>query len=83
MNIMERLKQGICSVNVSVEKDDIPIDEGLFSSGMLDSYGLVELIGYIESEFNIEVLDDEFINDNFKNLIAIKDFVRRKLEESL
>ncbi len=79
MEIMERLKQGVCSVNVSVEKDDIPINEGLFASGILDSYGLVEFIGHIETEFNIEVLDDEFINDNFKNLMAIKSFVISKL----
>ncbi len=79
MEIMGRLKQGVCSVNVSVEEDEIPLSEGLFSSGILDSYGLVEFIGFIETEFKIEVLDDEFITENFKNLIAIKEFVSRKL----
>ena len=79
MEIMERLKQGVCSVNVSVDEDEIPLIEGLFASGILDSYGLVEFIGYIETEFDIEVLDDEFITDNFKNLISIEQYVSKKL----
>ncbi len=56
-------------------------DEGLLDSGILDSFGLVEFIGFIESEFGIEVGEEEFTNDNFKDLTAIKKFVRRKLKQ--
>ncbi len=81
MNIMEKLKERICAVNGIFKKEEIPEDEGLLDSGILDSFGLVEFIGFIESEFGIEVDEEEFTNDNFKDLTAIKKFVQGKLKQ--
>ncbi len=79
MDIMDKLKQGVCAINVVMEKSDIPTDEGLLASGILDSFGLIELVGFIESEFNFEMKDDEFTGDNFKDLAAVKTYVERKI----
>lgn len=78
MEIMDKLRQGVCAINVVIEEANIPADEGLVASGILDSYSFVEFIGYIESEFNIEMGDDEFTTDNFRDLTAIKAYIERK-----
>ncbi len=79
MDIMDKLKEGVCAINVIFEKEEIPEDEGLLSSGMLDSFGFVEFIGFIESAFEIEVGEEEFTTANFKDLMAIKKFIEEKI----
>ncbi len=82
MDIMDKLKEGICAINVIFEKDEIPENEGLLSSGMLDSFGFVEFIGFIESTFEIEVGEEEFTTANFKDLRTIKKFIEEKLKDA-
>ncbi|MBF0120442.1 MAG: acyl carrier protein [Desulfobacterales bacterium] len=79
MNIIEILKQGICNINVVIEKEHIQENEGLLASGILDSYGFVEFLGFIESEFGITVEDDEFTAANFRDLTAMKKYIEAKL----
>jgi len=81
MDIMEELKEGICQFNVTVKKENIPVDQGLIDSGILDSYGFIEFITYIEKKFNIQLLDDEINNKNFADLNTIAVFIQTKLQE--
>ena len=82
MDIIEKLKLGICGINVTYEKEDIPEDEGLIATGILDSFGFIELIEFIENEFGIEITPLEFTTDNFRDLTATSEFIRNKLPTS-
>ena len=78
MEIIDTLKAGICQINITVTEEDIPHEEGLIAAGILDSFGFVEFIAFIEKEYNIEIGDDEITMDNFKHLSRIADFIKEK-----
>lgn len=49
-----------------------------FDGGFLDSLGLLNLILFIEEEFDISVTDEEIEPENFANLDSLAEFVERK-----
>lgn len=46
--------------------DQTPLLEGL-----LDSMGLMELVAFLEEEFDLEIQDDAIVRDNFATIDAI------------
>jgi acyl carrier protein len=63
------------------EKDKLKDDIHLFESGIIDSTGILELVAFIEDNFNIRVKDDELIITNFFSLQAITGFIEAKMPE--
>ncbi|HMN25994.1 MAG: acyl carrier protein [Ignavibacteriaceae bacterium] len=53
-------------------------DTPLFEKGIIDSTGVLELVSFIEENFNVRVQDDELVQDNFSSLIAIEKFLQSK-----
>ncbi len=63
-----------------VEKDDVlEVSESLLERGTIDSLAIRELIAFIESRYNIKVDEDDMFPENFDSLVAIRDYVTRKL----
>ncbi len=50
-----------------------------FEKGILDSTGIIELVGFIEQTFNVCIEDDELIIDNFSSLDHITRYLQLKL----
>lgn len=50
----------------------------LFEKGIIDSTGIIELVGYIEQTFNITVDDEELVANNFSSLSHITRYLRLK-----
>lgn len=53
-------------------------DQSLMTSGVLDSTGILELIGFVEETYGIKVADEEMLPENFDSVAAISAFVGRK-----
>ena len=53
-------------------------DDRLLERGIIDSMGVVEMLGFIEDEFGVSVADDEITEANFGSIRAVSDFVARK-----
>jgi len=53
-------------------------DDSLLDSGIIDSTGVLELISFIEEEFDIEVKDEELIPDNLDSLNRLAAYIERK-----
>jgi len=66
---------------VVIDENDIPLDKGLMSSGIVDSAGFVEFIIFIENEFDIEFADEEINEETFENLIKIAEFIVSKTQK--
>lgn len=49
----------------------------------IDSLGLIRLIGFLESDLNIRVEDDELLADNFATAQSLADFLKRKNEAGI
>ena len=52
--------------------------ESLIESGAVDSTGVLELIEFLEQEFDITVEDSETVPDNLDTIERIVAFVQRK-----
>lgn len=53
-------------------------DESLLERGILDSTGVLELVGHLESKYGIRVGDDELVPENLDSIQAISAFLARK-----
>jgi acyl carrier protein len=52
--------------------------QSLLGSGVIDSTGVLELIGFLQQKFNVEFLDSELVADNFDSVNQIADFLLRR-----
>ena len=52
--------------------------DSLLDSGIIDSMGTLEVVDFLETEFEIEVLDDEMVADHFDSIASIAEFIRHK-----
>ena len=62
--------------------DAITHDASLLDAGIIDSTGVLELVCFLETEFGIEVSDDEMLPENLDSIRAITSYVGRKLESA-
>jgi len=53
-------------------------DDSLLEAGIIDSTGILELIGHLEGRFGIKVDDDELVPENLDTIAGIAAFLRRK-----
>lgn len=56
-------------------------DESLIAAGVIDSTGILELIEFLEQEFDISIDDTETTPDNLDGVNRIVTFVTRKQAE--
>ena len=59
-------------------KNKIDNAGALLEGGVLDSMGVLEVVTFIESEYEISVSDDDLIPDNFQSIDRIAAFVRSR-----
>ncbi len=51
----------------------------LLDEGIIDSVGVMELVAFLEQDFDISVEDDELVPDNLDSVSNLVGFVGRKL----
>lgn len=54
-------------------------DESFLENGIIDSTGVLELVGFLEQTYAIKVKDQELVPDNLDSLRKVSSFVQRKL----
>ena len=57
-------------------------DTDFMENGILDSTGVLELIGFLEEKFGIRVEDDEVVPDNLNSLEKITLYISKKTGKS-
>jgi acyl carrier protein len=53
-------------------------DDDLLAKGLIDSHGVMELVGFLEERYGISVADEDLTPENFQSLVQIEEFVARK-----
>ena len=56
-------------------------NSNLFSSGLIDSYGLIELISFLEKTFEISITDEEIADSSLISVSNIVNTVIQKLNQ--
>ncbi len=54
-------------------------DTSFMDSGILDSTGILELITFVESTFDITIDDDEVLPENLDSLKNLEQFISKKM----
>ena len=55
--------------------------DSFMEKGIIDSTGILEVITYIEENFNIKIEDHELIPENLDSISNIVSFIDRKVKE--
>ncbi len=63
----------------AVPLDTFTPDDRLFSSGLVDSLNVVEIIQFVESYFGIQVDPTDLSMDNFDSMASLAGYVENKL----
>lgn len=53
--------------------------DSLLEKGVVDSTGVLELIGFLEKEYGLKVGDEEIVPENLDSIDLIRNYVERKL----
>ncbi|WP_298500285.1 acyl carrier protein [uncultured Algibacter sp.] len=59
-------------------EDDFDDTEDLLGSGILDSLGMVQLIAFVEGEFNVQVGPEDMVIENFMTVNHIVNYIQSK-----
>jgi acyl carrier protein len=60
------------------DEDGFDDDDSFLDNGIIDSTGVLELVSYIEEEFEMEVRDEELVPDNFDSLNKLVSYIQNK-----
>jgi acyl carrier protein len=53
-------------------------DASFLEAGIIDSFGFMELLHWVEEEFSMSVADDELVPDNFDSVRNLSSFILRR-----
>ena len=51
----------------------------LLDNNIVDSTGVLEMVGFLEETFNIKVDDTELVPDNFDSLAKLTSYIQKKM----
>ena len=59
-------------------KGELGEDTRLIEEHIIDSTGILEIIGFIERTFHVTIEDDEMVPENFDSLRSIVSYLEKK-----
>lgn len=65
-------------INNSELEEALDANDDLLGGGILDSLGMMKLVLFIETEFNIKVPPQDMIIENFMTVDHICEYIREK-----
>ncbi len=68
--------------NFLMGADELPLgdDESFMEQQVLDSFGVVELVSFIEKTFRIKVEDAEMVPENLESVNGVVRYLQAKLD---
>ena len=82
MNPLEIVKAYIVENFLFGDDSRIGPDTDFLENGILDSTGVLELVGFLEEKFGIRVEDDELVPDNMNSLEKITLYISKKTDKT-
>jgi acyl carrier protein len=57
---------------------DLSASDSLLEKGLIDSTGILELVGFLQARFGVDIEDHEIVPTNLDSIDKIARFVQRK-----
>lgn len=77
-SIGARVREFILRQFPLARKRSIQDEDPLLGNGVLDSLGVLEVVAFVETEFGIQVADEELVPESFQSIASITRFVEMK-----
>jgi acyl carrier protein len=61
------------------DKATMPLDESLVELGVLDSYGVIEIVSFLEATWSITIADSEITRETMGSINKMVSLIRSKL----
>lgn len=75
------MKDKILSLLMQINNDITKYEDiNFINEGLLDSLEMFELINALEDEFKIEIMGEDIIPENFKDINAITELVKKSMK---
>ena len=81
MEVAARVRSFIRSNFYVADSAKLTDEDSLLDGGVVDSTGILEVVSYIEAQFEIRVLDEEMLPENLDSIGKITRFVERKQKD--
>ncbi len=78
MEIKEQIKQFFEENFMAEFESDFKDDDSFLESGIIDSTGVLELVLFLEENYDFKVEDEEITPDNLDSFKNLKDYVNKK-----
>lgn len=59
-------------------ENKISANDSFLENGIIDSTGILELVGFLQNNFNIEIEDHEMLPQNLDSINNILEFLKKK-----
>ncbi|HZD55082.1 MAG TPA: acyl carrier protein [Anaerolineales bacterium] len=69
------------SLKVGDHRKDIDHDESLIAKGVIDSLFILQLVSFLEEEFDVTIDDNEVTPDNFETINVMESLIGNKLQQ--
>lgn len=81
MRILEELEKVLLAeIAVGLGRKSLEPDEDLLEQGIIDSLGLMKLIAFMEKTFDIKIIDEEIVPENFQCLNSMVKLVEQQMQ---
>ena len=80
MDIRAQIREFVISNFVLKEgPDSLRDDDSFMEKGIIDSTGILELVGFIEETFPIQMEDSELVPENLGSVNQVVSYIHRKM----
>lgn len=83
MEIKNRVQAFILSNFYVTDASSLTESTPLLATGIVDSTGVLEVVAFLEEQFDIKVQDDEMLPENLDSIAQIAAYVKRKRDAQL
>jgi len=79
-HIEDDLRRFVVSNFLYGRDDHFSNEDSFLEMGMIDSTGILELVGYLEKTYHITLDDQDLVPDNLDSISRLAEFLRRKCD---
>lgn len=78
MEMQDRVRRFITENFYVADASRLRSDTSLLDQGIIDSTGVLELVGFLESEYGVVVADEDLVPENLDSIERIASYVAKK-----
>ncbi len=78
MSVIEEVREFVVDNFLFGDDGGLENDTSFLQGGVVDSTGILELIGFLEQTYGVQIEDAELVPENLDSLARVARFVERK-----